>query len=219
LQLCNAGLNAKFWNNTTSKKIKKMNAWNLTLLCLIFLGLNVFSQDVESKRTSIKTGIGLAVNEGQREIGVGLVYSVGFQKSYGEKNKFRINPNLLFGGFLPAGITDQRDQYYKLTNLGFDVHYDLLRARWVSLVTTFGGFMNLSRGLIGTGGMPGESNVYQGSDYFLDLYFGGKGSLALRFDQKHKKLAYEIRPFNLYFGNKAFTLGSFMIGVDIKLNK
>jgi hypothetical protein len=131
----------------------------------------------------------------------------------------RLNPNLLFGGFLPAAITDQRDQYYKLTNFGFDVHYDLLRLEPVSIVTTVGGFMNLSRGLIGTGGMPDGSNVHQSSDYFLNLYFGGKGSLALRIDQKSKKIAYEIRPFNLYFGNKYFMLGAFTIGVDIKLNK
>ena len=113
-----------------------MNARILIFFFLMFISSSVFSQDAEYKRTSIKTGIGLAVNEGKREIGVGLVYSVGFQKSYGEKN-----------------------------------------------------------------------------------YFGGKGSLALRFDQKNKKLAYELRPINLYFGNNGFSLGSFMFGIDIKMNK
>ncbi len=188
-------------------------------LILLLLTSNVFSQNTDFKNTSIKTGLGLSMNEGKREIGMGLIYSIGLQKSYGEKNKLRINPNLMFGGFLPLGITDQRDQYYKLTNLGLDFHYDLLRYDVVSLVTTIGGFMNYSRGLIGTGGMPSENNRNTGSDYFFSLYFGGKLSLALRIDQKNKKVAYEIRPFNVQFGTKGFLLATIMLGVDIKLNK
>lgn len=198
-----------------------MKYWlNTITFIFILISINGFSQEREFKKTSIKTGLGLSMNEGYNEMGVGLVYSVGFQKSYGKKDKLRINPNLMFGGFLPAGITDTRDMYYKLTNLGLDFHYDLIRIDVVSLVVTGGGFINYSRGLLGTGGMPdpGLQNHYS-SDYFLKMYYGGKVGLALRIDQKNKKCAYEIRPFNFQFGNEDFILATIMFGVDIKLEK
>lgn len=186
-------------------------------LVLILISTKLFSQEKEFKKTSIKTGIGLAMNEGDKEFGNGLVYAIGFQKSYGKKDKLRINPNFLFGGFLPAGITDTPDMYYKLSSLGLDLHYDILKVEIVSLAATVGGFMNYSRGLIGTGGMPPEGRTH--SDYFLGLYFGGKVGLGLRFAPENGKLAFEFKPFNVQFGNKGFFLGAFMFGVDIRLEK
>jgi hypothetical protein len=126
----------------------------LTPVCFIFIIVLIqplFAQEKEFKKTSIKTGFGLSINEGIEEIGVALTYSIGWQKSYGEKNKFRINPNLIYGGFLPAGITDTKDMFYRISNFGMDFHYDLLRLENLSLVTTAGPFINYSRGLIGTG--------------------------------------------------------------------
>ena len=98
------------------------------------MGNNLYSQNIEYKKTSIRTGIGLGINEGHWETGMGLLYSFGLQKSYGNKNRIRVNPNILFGGF-----------------------------------------MNYSRGLIGTGGKP-EAN-HNNSDYFYRLYFGENISL------------------------------------------
>ena len=78
-------------------------------------GNPVYSQENDFNKTSVKTGIGIGINAGLRETGMGLVYSVGWQKSVGKKNKLRINPNLTLGGFLPLGITDTRDQFYRMT--------------------------------------------------------------------------------------------------------
>ncbi len=148
-------------------------------------------------------------------MGNGLVYSIGWQKSFGEKRRLRLNPNLTFGGFLPIAITDTRDQFYQITSPGLNIHYDLLKFRDVSLVTTLGCFMNYSRGLLGTGGWPEANN--NRSEYFYSLYFGGNGSLALRIAPHNKRLAYEIRPVNIHLGSEGFFMAYFMLGVDIGL--
>nr|WP_320020725.1 hypothetical protein [uncultured Draconibacterium sp.] len=194
--------------------------FNLTLLIMFVLLLhngNAYSQETEFKRTSIRTGIGIGINDGHRETGTGFVYSIGWQKSYGAKNRFRLNPNMIIGGFKPIMITDTRDQFYRITSLGINAHYDLLKYKAVSVVTTGGGFFNYSRGLLGTGGMPEANNTH--SEYFNSIYLGGKLSLGLRINPENSKLAYEIRPLNIQFGNDSFLLGYLMFGIDIKLEK
>ena len=205
----------------TSNRFKKRDSQiNFLLICLIiFLSAinDVFSQENEFRKSSIRTGIGIGINEGQSELGNGLVYSIGWQKSLGRKEKIRINPNMTFGGFLPIGITDTRDQFYRISSLGLNIHYDLLRYKAVSIVTTGGGFINYSRGLLGTGGWPEANN--NSSEYFYSLYFGGNVSIGLRINPEKSKLAYEIRPVSIHFGNKGFMSGYLMFGVDFKLKK
>lgn len=199
-------------------KFNKLNAILLIFIILEFLAVNnLYSQEIEFKKSSIKTGTGIGLNEGRREIGNGLIYSIGWQKSFGEKNKIRINPNMIFGGFLPIGITDTRDQFYRLTSLGLNIHYDLIRYKAVSIITTVGGFVNYSRGLLGTGGWP-DAN-HNNSEYFYYLYFGGNVSAGLRIDPKNSMLAYEIRPLNIHIGNQGFILGYLMFNIDFKLKK
>lgn len=189
----------------------------ISLITLLASGNNyVYSQDIEFKNSSIKTGVGIGVNEGLREIGFGLIYSVGWQKSLGEKNKLRINPNMMFGGFLPIGIIHTRDQFYRITSLQLNFHYDLFRYKAVSIVTTAGGFINYSRGLLGTGGQDANNTR---SDYFNTIYFGGNASIGLRINPKRSKIAYEIRPINIHLGNKDFILAYLMVGIDFKLKK
>ncbi|NOZ46004.1 MAG: hypothetical protein GXO79_04395 [Chlorobi bacterium] len=199
----------------------KLSNYNTTMLIASFIllltGNNIYSQEIEFSKKSISTGIGIGINEGQKEIGNGLVYSIGWQKSLGEKNKIRINPNMTFGGFIPIAITDTRDQYYRITSLGINIHYDLVRYKAISLVTTGGAFINYSRGLLGTGGWPDANN--NSSEYFYSLYFGGNASIGLRIDPKKSKVAYEARPINIHFGNNGFMLGYLMFGIDFKLNK
>ena len=202
-------------------RIMKLNNKTILLwsyiLTLLITGNKIYAQENEFKKSSIRTGIGIGMNEGHREIGNGLVYSIGWQKSFGERNKLRINPNLIIGGFLPIAITDTRDQFYRITNLGLNIHYDLIKYKAISIVATGGGFINYSRGLLGTGGWPDTNN--NGSEYFYSLYFGGNGSIGLRIDPKNSKLAYEIRPINMYFGNNQFLLAYLMFGIDFKLKK
>ncbi len=186
-------------------------------LILLLLGEQVYPQETGFRKTAIKTGLGFGINSGKRETGNGLIYSIGWQKSLGKKHKIRINPNMMFGGFRPFGITDTREQYYRITNLGFNLHYDLIRYRAISLVATAGVFINYSRGLLGTGGWP-ELN-HNSSEYFYSLYFGGNASIGIRIDPKNSKLAYEIRPVNIHLGNAGYIMGYFMIGIDIKFKK
>ncbi len=188
------------------------------LIFLLFTGNRIYSQEIEFKKSSIRTGIGIGINEGHRETGIGMVYSVGWQKNYGKKSRIRLNPNIMFGSFRTYAIpTDTRDQLYKLTSLGINIHYDLIKYKAVSIVTTGGGFINYSRGLLGTGGWPEANN--NRSEYFHSLYFGGNASIGIRIDSKKNRLAYEIRPVNIHFGNKGFMLGYLMFGIDFKLKK
>ncbi len=195
----------------------KLKIAYLSFLILLVISNKSNAQETEFKRTSIRTGIGVGFNEGKRETGMGLIYSIGWQKSYGKKSKFRINPNLIIGGFLPIGITDTRDQFYRITSIGANIHYDLIKYKAFSLVTTGGGFINYSRGLLGTGGSPEANN--NNSEYFNSFYFGGSASIGIRINPKKSKLAYEFRPINIQFGNDFFMLGYVMFGIDIKLKK
>ncbi|MBZ9631404.1 hypothetical protein LB465_11490 [Salegentibacter sp. LM13S] len=194
-----------------------MNQYYIFILFLFLsLNQNLYSQE-KSHPQSIRTGIGLSFNNGREERGMGLIYSIGYQKSFGNNNRIRLNPNLIFGGFLPIGITDTRDQFYRISSFGFNLHYDLVKFKSISVVTSPGIFLNYSRGLLGTGGMP-EADNYT-SEFFNSIYFGGKFSLGLRITPSGKRLAYEIRPLNIQFGNKGFILGYLMFGIDIKLGE
>ncbi|MEO6901768.1 MAG: hypothetical protein ABI315_01280 [Bacteroidia bacterium] len=188
-----------------------------SIIALLVTSNNGYSQEIEYKKNSIITGVGLGVNEGDIEVGLGMVYSVGWQQNVGEKNRLRINPNLTFGGFTPLIISDAQDQFYKITTLGLNIHYDLIKYKGVSMVTTIGGFVNYSRGLLGTGGRQ-NVNV-SGSEYFHSIYFGGNASIGLRIEPKESKLAYEFRPINVHGGNKDFVLIYIMFGIDFKLRK
>lgn len=199
------------------KALTKFSKLIPLLLISLLTGSEVYSQETEYKKSSIRTGIGIGINEGSREIGMGLIYSIGWQKSVGEKNKLRINPNMTIGGFLPIAITDTRDQFYRITSLGININYDLIRYKAVSIVTTGGGFINYSRGLLGTGGWSDANN--NTSEYFYSLYYGGNASVGLRINPKQSKLAYEVRPINIHFGNNGFILGYLMFGIDFKLKK
>lgn len=138
---------------------------SISALLLLLTGSNGCAQEIEFKRSSVRTGIGIGFNNGSREIGLGLVYSIGYQKSFGVKNKLRINPNMTFGGFSPIIITDTRDQFYRITSIGLNIHFDLVKYKAVSIVTSGGAFINYSRGLLGTGGRGNASNT--SSEYFF----------------------------------------------------
>ncbi|MEO2064238.1 MAG: hypothetical protein ABGW97_14735 [Christiangramia sp.] len=185
----------------------------LLIVILLFSAFTLSAQDTRHFN-SLTTGIGFGYSEGKQESGFGLVYEIGYQRSFGRSNRFRFNPNLQYGGFLPFATTDMPDQLYRLSTLALDLHYDLARFKSLSLVTTPGIFGSYSRGLTGTGGMNGISS----SEYFQSFYFGGKFSLGIRISKSIKRLAYEIRPLNIHFGSKYFLYNSIMFKVHIKLD-
>jgi hypothetical protein len=202
----------------TSVTPAKLFFLSLSILLSAGITSTVQGQETVYKRTSIKAGAGVGINAGQRETGVGMVYSAGVQRSYGENQRLRIHPNVLFGSFRTYTFpTDTRDQLYKITSLELTVHYDLIKKDAGSLVISCGGSTHYSRGLLGTGGMPEENN--NSSEYFHSLYFGVNASLGIRIDPKKTRLAYEIRPVNLSFGNKGFILGYLMFGIEYKFKE
>ncbi len=191
-----------------------MNKFVFFIILIGLVGTAAFAQQETMRRQSLKTGLALGFNSGYRETGTGLMYTFGWQKSFGKKNKFRINPNIMIGGFMPFGMTDVPKQYFRMTNLNFDLHYDLIRYKPLSLVTTLGVFTNFSRGLIEAGGGP---DSHQSSRYFYGFYFGGLSSIGLRIAPKRSKLAFELRPINIQMGTRYFETIFFMFNIDFKL--
>lgn len=195
--------------------LQKLLIKNMYLFCLIVF-MQSYSQENIFNRSSIKTGIGIGFNDSREESGFGLVYNLGYQKSFGEKERLRINPNLIIGGFSTNLITDTRDQFYRITSLQMNVSYDVVRFKSFSLLLTSGAFGNYSRGLLGTGG---ELQNHQSSEYFHKFYYGGSLGFGFRINPPKSRIAYEIKPFNIQFGSKGFSLGYMMIGLDIKFKK
>lgn len=157
----------------------------------------------------------MGYNEGETENGMGIIYSIGLQKTVGKNQRTRLNPNLMIGGFTPIGFTDTRQQFYRTTTLGYNLHYDVLKFKTLSIVTSVGAFVTYSRGLLGTGGDGDIRN--DRSEYFTKLYYGGSFSVGLRINSRKKNVAYEIRPLNVMVGNNYFGQGYFMLGVDFSL--
>ena len=71
--------------------------------------------------------------------------------------------------------------------------------------------------LLGTGGWPDEGNTY--SDYLFKFYFAESLSTGLRINQPNSRLAYELTPITICFGNGQFLLEYVKIGIDVKLLK
>ena len=184
---------------------------------LMLIHLTLYSQEeVANNKQSIRTGIGFEHIKGIKESGSGIIYLIGYQKNYGEKNRIRLNPNLLIGSFSPISVTDVAKQFYRITNLNLNLHYDLIKYKSLSLVTSPSIFINYSRGLIG----HDPDDKVDIAKYFHHLYFGGGISLGLRVAPKNSKLIFEIRPINLQAGiNKYFAISYLMLAIDIKLGK
>lgn len=183
---------------------------------LVLFCCRTYSQTVEYKNKSVIGGIGISFNGGEKEDGIGLIYSIGWQKSVSKNERLRINPNLIFGGFTSQLFLDASDKFYRVSSFGLNLNYDLIKIKSFSLVTTGGGFVNYSRGLLGNGGR-GAGNIR--SEYFYSIYFGGNAALAFRFENSSKSKALEIRPMSFQYGSKEFYLGYMMVAMDFKLKK
>jgi len=192
-----------------------MNKYLLILTVALFTAISDLKSQ-EYSNNSLKAGLGIGMNEGIREMGMGTLISFGYQKSV-LNDRLRINPNFMTGGFFPFGITDTRDQYYRITSLGVDGYLDVIRYKPFSLFVVAGTLVNYSRGLLGTGGWPEAGN--NTSDYLFKLYYGGHVAWGIRVNQPKSRLAYEITPLNICFGNDHFFMGFIKVAIDIKLKK
>lgn len=187
----------------------------LLILTVTLFSINSDLMSQEFSNNSLKVGLGVGMNEGLKEMGMGTLVSFGYQKSV-LNDRLRINPNFMTGGFFPFGITDTRDQYYRITSLGVDGYFDVIKYKPFSLFVVAGGLVNYTRGLLGTGGWPEAGN--NTSDYLFKLYYGGHLAWGIRVNQPKSRLAYEITPLNICFGNDQFFMGFIKVAIDIKLN-
>jgi hypothetical protein len=185
----------------------------ILIISLIAFNIKMFAQPFSNN--SFKVGAGIGIMEGLKETGMGTIFSLGYQKSLW-KDRLRINPNIMVGGFTPVVITDVRDQYIRITSLGFNGFLDAIKYKSVSIFIGTGGFLNYSRGLLGTGGWPESGNT--SSQYFFKMYYGGYLTGGLRINPPKSRIAYELMPLNFCFGNDQFFIGFFKFGIDIKLN-
>ena len=106
-----------------------------------------------------------------------------------------------------------------MNSLGLNLHYDLIKYKSVSIVTTVGPFINYSRGFFYNSYNIEDTN--NRINCFRLFYLGGNASIGIRVNPKNSRLAYEIRPIDLQFSivNDDYILIYSMIGIDFKLNK
>lgn len=180
---------------------------------LLLLPSLAWAQEAGANKGSIMAGIGFAYNEGLKETGMGLVYTIGWQRTIDRQQRLTINPNILYGGFTPLMITDQRDQYIRLSSLGCNLYYDIIRGKNLSAFVLSGVYMNYTRGLLG----DGEQST--GSEYYHKLYAGGLASLGFKVNSSARKITYEFRPLTVHYGNSQHFLAYVMLGVAFKLSQ
>ena len=189
-------------------------------LLLLLMSYKSSAQETELNETSIRTGFGIGIDDGIFSSGFGYVYSFGWQNSFGKKNKLRLNPNFSLGKLSSSGTLGIIYQYeYTMNSLGLNLHYDLIKYRSVSIVTTVGSFINYSRGFFYNSYNIEDTN--NRINCFRLFYLGENASIGIRVNPKKSRLAYELRPINLQLsiGNDDYILIYSMIAIDFKLNK
>lgn len=185
-------------------------------LFLIMFSQKVYSQDF-SKNT-LKLGFGLGVSMGRNTDGLGINYSIGYQREIWN-DRWRFNPNLSIGTYSSKRVMDARDQYFSSYNLDAILFYDLLRGNTSSVVIGAGLLLNNSRGLLGTGGKDNYSDPNPvSSEYFSYYSAGGYLGAGIRLNSPNKRTVICIMPLNLHFGND-FTELHMRVEVDFKFKE
>lgn len=184
----------------------------LFLLCAV---TTASAQDTSYLNRSFNTSIALGINEGDQEMGVGSMMTLAMEYGIWKEDRLRLKPELMAGTFLPFGITDTPDMYYRVTGLGVNAVLDVIRLGSFSIAVSGGGFLNYARGLIGTGGWPEAGHT--SSEYFWRLYYGGSLGTGIRINNPDRRLIYEFFPFNYQFGPNYYLLAYTRFSVGIKI--
>ena len=184
---------------------------------LFLLPILSFSQSNEEKMFAYRYSLGLGIHEGGGETGIGVMGSFGVLKSIGKKKKSRINSNFTLGRFADLIITDVPSQKYFYFSLDVKYHFDLLRYKAFSIVTSAGGYFSLTSGKIED--FYGKDGLFRPGTKFTHPYLMASISGGLRIAPKNSKIAVNITPFNIQLGTSYSYLGAFYLSLDFKLNK
>lgn len=111
---------------------------------------------------------------------------------------------------------DARDQYFNSINIEAKLYYDLIKIGSFSLMFGCGGIINNSKGLKGTGGDPESYIEPPTSEYINDFYFGGYLGGGFRVNPINRRIAINILPLNIRFGNNYFAEFHVNIELDFK---
>jgi hypothetical protein len=184
------------------------------ILLFPFLGL---SQADDENFLFYRYGLGFSYHEGAGETGLGVVGSFGILKSLGEKKKSRINSNVSLGRFSDLFMLHTPEQKYAYLALDFVCHFDLLRYKAFSLVTSAGGYLSVTSGKV-EDYYNEDGRLYSGRR-FTHGYLMASISGGLRIAPKKSKIAFEITPFKIFLGTSYSYMGQIQLSVDYKIYK
>lgn len=183
---------------------------------LILMVLNcsiLFAQTDDYSKSSLKYSVGLGLAQGYNNAGGGKFLSIGFVYNLWD-NRLRLTPGVTVGYLDNTGTTDLPDESFGAIDIESILSYDWLRYKSVSLMVGVGGFVNNTKGLLGTGGFDAPRTS---SMFYSSWHAGGVLTGGLRINPPRSRIAIEIAPFNLYGGfDKYFTFNA-KIGIEVKL--
>ena len=156
------------------------------------------AQEQSFTKNSIKFELGYSYNEGAKEEGSGLVYLIGYQRTFNRINRLKVSGNFMYGSFSSENITDVSQQFYTVKNFSIIGHFDAIRFRQISIVISAGGFVNFTNGLFANNG---ELQNDDSPDYFNKTYLGINSGIGIKFQNPKNRISYELELLNLEFGN------------------
>lgn len=185
-------------------------------LLFVFIVLNctyLFAQENAFSKSSLRYSVGVGIAQGYSISGLGTFLSMGYGYSLLD-NHLRIQPGLTLGYLDNQRSTDLPDENFASIDLETLASYDLLRYKAVSLIVGIGGFVNNTRGLLGTGGYE-YPRPY--SEFYSSWHAGGILTGGLRINPARSRIAIEISPFNLYGGFDKYFKFFAKVGFEVKL--
>lgn len=186
-------------------------------LLFIYVLLSVMAyaqtQTPTFSKNALRYGLGAGLADTHKSTGVGLNFSVGYQRTV-INDRFRINPNFLYGYYNANLISDVPDQWFNSLNLQFLFHGDIIRYKAFSITLSTGAVFNNTRGLIGTGG---ENQTTNRSEYFSLWHTASYISGCLRINPAKSAVAFELSPLTIQANSSRFFEGGIRLSMDVKL--
>lgn len=185
------------------------------VILISLIGSSALAQEADFSAHGIKLGFGLGASMGARMEGVGLNYSIGYQKDVW-KDRLRFNPNFSIGHYSARFVEDSRDEFFNVINIEANMYYDLIRFESFSLLVGTGAWGNMQFGLQGTGGDPDMVVRPQSSEYGRDFRFGVAAIGGFRIANPWRRTGLNIILINLHRGNKDYLESHVKVELDIK---